>query len=129
MGNGLTRPRSVDVTETEQSTLREAVTRFEGVLRRVQTRTSGGCAGFDTCTRPSTTTPAWPTPRSSPMRAGPPVRPFGDSDEASSAHGIVVERVMTDNAFAYRGRLFDEALAEHRILHRYCRPSRLTMEK
>ena len=40
------------------------------------------------------------------------------------AHGIVVERVMTDNAFAYRGRLFNEALAESRILHRYCRPWR-----
>ena len=40
------------------------------------------------------------------------------------AHGVVVERVMTDNAFAYRGRLFNEALAEHRILHRYCRPYR-----
>ena len=40
------------------------------------------------------------------------------------AHGIVVERVMTDNAFAYRGRLFNEALAEQRILHRYCRPYR-----
>ena len=40
------------------------------------------------------------------------------------AHGIVVERVMTDNAFAYRGRLFNEALAERRILHRYCRPYR-----
>jgi transposase InsO family protein len=38
------------------------------------------------------------------------------------AHGLVVERVMTDNAFAYRGRLFNEALAENRILHAYCRP-------
>ena len=40
------------------------------------------------------------------------------------AHGVVVERVMTDNAFAYKGILFNEALAERRILHRYCRPYR-----
>jgi transposase InsO family protein len=31
---------------------------------------------------------------------------------------------MTDNAFAYRGRLFNQALVESRILHRYCRPFR-----
>ena len=37
---------------------------------------------------------------------------------------MVVERVMTDNAFAYRGELFNAALAETRILHRFCRPYR-----
>ena len=40
------------------------------------------------------------------------------------AHGIVVERVMTDNAFAYRGVLFNEALEETGTKHRYCRPYR-----
>jgi transposase InsO family protein len=40
------------------------------------------------------------------------------------ARGIVVERVLTDNHFTYRGRLFNEALAEHRIAHKYCRPYR-----
>ncbi len=40
------------------------------------------------------------------------------------AHGVVVQRVMTDNAFAYRGVLFNDALAEHHIAHRYCRPYR-----
>ncbi len=40
------------------------------------------------------------------------------------AHGIVVERVLTDNGFCYRGRLFNEALAERRIVHKYCRPYR-----
>jgi len=40
------------------------------------------------------------------------------------AHGVVVERVLTDNAFAYRGEKFNEALAETRVLHRYCRPYR-----
>lgn len=40
------------------------------------------------------------------------------------AHGIVVERVMTDNAFAYKGTLFNDALAETGIKHRYCRPYR-----
>ncbi len=40
------------------------------------------------------------------------------------AHGVVVERVMTDNAFAYKGHLFNQALAETGIGHRYCRPYR-----
>ena len=40
------------------------------------------------------------------------------------AHGIVVERVMTDNALAYKGVPFNEALAETGIRHRYCRPYR-----
>ena len=40
------------------------------------------------------------------------------------AHGIVVERVMTDNAVAYKGVVFNEALDETRIVHRYCRPYR-----
>jgi transposase InsO family protein len=40
------------------------------------------------------------------------------------AHGVVVERVLTDNGFCYRGRLFNEALAETRIVHKYCRPYR-----
>ena len=40
------------------------------------------------------------------------------------AQGVVVERVMTDNAFAYRGKHFNAALAETRVLHRYCRPWR-----
>ena len=40
------------------------------------------------------------------------------------AHGIIVERVMTDNAFAYRGKLFNAALDASRVLHRYCRPFR-----
>lgn len=41
-----------------------------------------------------------------------------------AAHGVIVERVLTDNAFAYRGELFNAALAETRVLHRYCRPYR-----
>jgi transposase InsO family protein len=40
------------------------------------------------------------------------------------ARGIIVERVLSDNGFCYRGRLFNEALAEHRIVHKYCRPYR-----
>ena len=40
------------------------------------------------------------------------------------ARGVVVERVMTDNHFSYRGRLFNDALAETRIVHKYCRPYR-----
>jgi transposase InsO family protein len=39
-----------------------------------------------------------------------------------AAHGIVIERVITDNGFCYRGKLFNEALGT--ILHKYCRPYR-----
>jgi len=41
-----------------------------------------------------------------------------------AARGVVVERVLTDNHFTYRGRLFNTALAETRVLHQYCRPYR-----
>jgi transposase InsO family protein len=40
------------------------------------------------------------------------------------ARGIVVERVLSDNGFCYRGKLFNDALAERRIIHKYCRPYR-----
>ena len=40
------------------------------------------------------------------------------------ARGIIVERVITDNAFCYRGRLFNDALAATGIRHTYCRPYR-----
>lgn len=41
-----------------------------------------------------------------------------------AARGITVERVLSDNGFCYRGKLFNQALAEHRIVHKYCRPYR-----
>ena len=40
------------------------------------------------------------------------------------ARGVVVERVLSDNHFSYRGRLFNDALAETGIVHKYCRPYR-----
>ena len=40
------------------------------------------------------------------------------------ARGVVVERVLSDNGFCYRGRLFNAALAETGIVHKYCRPYR-----
>jgi transposase InsO family protein len=41
-----------------------------------------------------------------------------------AARGVVVERVLTDNHFSYRGLLFNAALAETGTVHRYCRPYR-----
>ncbi len=41
-----------------------------------------------------------------------------------AAHGVVVQRVLSDNGFCYRGRLFNQALAEGGIAHRYTRPYR-----
>jgi transposase InsO family protein len=46
------------------------------------------------------------------------------ADAWFAARGVTVERVLTDNGFCYRGRLFNDALAEHRIIHKYCRPYR-----
>jgi len=40
------------------------------------------------------------------------------------ARAVIVERVLTDNHFTYRGRLFNAALAENRIVHKFCRPYR-----
>ena len=40
------------------------------------------------------------------------------------ARGVVVERVLSDNGFCYRGKLFNQALDEHGIVHKYCRPYR-----
>lgn len=41
-----------------------------------------------------------------------------------AARGVVIERVLTDNHFSYRGIKFNEALAETGVAHRYCRPYR-----
>ena len=40
------------------------------------------------------------------------------------ARGVVVERVLTDNGFCYRGRLFNQALAQTGVVHKFCRPYR-----
>lgn len=40
------------------------------------------------------------------------------------ARGVTIERVLTDNHFSYRGRLFNTALAQTRVIHKYCRPYR-----
>jgi transposase InsO family protein len=62
--------------------------------------------GFDYVTPWSTTTPGWPTPRSC-RREGPDLRGFLTRAAAYfAAHGITrIERIMTDNAWAYRWSL------------------------
>jgi transposase InsO family protein len=40
------------------------------------------------------------------------------------ARGVVVERVLTDNGRCYRGVLFNAALDDNRVAHRYTRPYR-----
>lgn len=47
---------------------------------------------------------------------------WGRAEAWFRAQGIVVLRVLTDNGFCYRGKLFNEALVG--IRHRYCRPYR-----
>ena len=47
---------------------------------------------------------------------------FARAIEFFAAHGITIERVMTDNAFSYRhGRRLRELLAEHSIRHKFIR--------
>jgi len=56
----------------------------------------------------TTSTPRWtitagsPTPRSAAMNAAPRRRRSGHAHGILRAHGIMVQRVLTDNAFAYR---------------------------
>jgi len=38
------------------------------------------------------------------------------------AHGVIVQRVMTDNGSAYRSRVFAKAIAAHRLKHKRTRP-------
>ncbi len=49
---------------------------------------------------------------------------WGRAEAWFRARGVIVERVLSDNHFSYRGRLFNAALAETGIIHKYCRPYR-----
>ena len=76
-----------------------------------------------TSTPPSTTTPAWPTPRSTPTRRP---RPAPGSCAApppgSPTTASTIERVMTDNALAYRrSRAWRQALGRPRRRARFTR--------
>ncbi len=77
-------------------------------------------------TPPSTTTAAWPTPRSSPTNRAPPRRRSGAEPrrgslpEAWSSNGCS----PTTTSPTEVGSSTNQALAEYRILHKYCRPYR-----
>ena len=61
--------------------------------------------GYVFCTTPSTTTPGWPTPRSSATNARrPPPRSGAVPDAFFADAGITVKAVMTDNGSCYRSR-------------------------
>jgi transposase InsO family protein len=48
---------------------------------------------------------------------------FGRAIEFYAAHGITIQRLMTDNAFSYRhGSRLRKLLAVHRIRHKFIRP-------
>jgi transposase InsO family protein len=56
-------------------------------------------------------------------RAGTVAEFFARAIEFFAAHGITIERLMTDNAFSYRhGRRLRELLAEHGIRHKFIKP-------
>jgi hypothetical protein len=90
------------------------------------TRTAGGDAApaTTTSTPPSTTTPGWPMSRSWPTSAGGAARgPCAGLGRSSPPTGISIQRVLTDNAFAYRhSHQFRAAVAELGASQRFCRP-------
>ena len=55
-------------------------------------------------------------------RQGSAVRFLEDALAWFASHGVVVERVMTDNGSAYRSRLFANALQARRLTHKRTRP-------
>ena len=67
-------------------------------------RPAPGPAATATCTPPSTTTPGWPTPRSSRRAQGDRRRVLARAAAWFAAAGITVERVITDNGSCYRSR-------------------------
>ena len=78
-----------------------------------------------TCTSPSTTIPASPTPRSCPDETGATAAAFLLRAAAFfTAHGITrIERVITDNAFAYRNSTaFRQAVATLGARQKFTRP-------
>ena len=49
---------------------------------------------------------------------------WGRAHAFLTAHGVVVERVLTDNGSAYRSRAFNNALEAQQIKHKFTRPYR-----
>lgn len=73
----------------------------------------------------STTTAAWPTPRSSPTRkAQQPSLSSRRAVEFYAGYGITVERVMTDNGSPYVSHVHAQACRELRLRHLRTRPYR-----
>ena len=87
------------------------------------TRDRNTRSGSTTCTPWSTTTPGWPTPRSCPTRRAPPAPASWTARSTYfAAHGITrIERLMTDNAWAYRYSL-RQICAEHDIKQKFIKP-------
>ena len=83
-----------------------------------QTATAATAKSATTTSTPwSMTTPGWPTPRSCPTRRAPPARRSCTApSDYFAAHGITrIERLMTDNAWAYRYSLRERLCrARHR---------------
>ena len=78
--------------------------RAHGRAATANRRSQASRSATTTSTRWSMTTPDWPTPRSCPTRRAPTCAAFLERAAAYfAAQGITrIERVMTDNAFAYR---------------------------
>ncbi len=74
---------------------------------------------------PSMTTPAWPSPTSTPTSASP--APSSSSRNAVAYYqrlGVTIQRLLTDNGSAFRSRAFAALCHELGIKHRFTRPYR-----
>ncbi|KCV17456.1 integrase core domain protein [Bordetella pertussis B200] len=74
---------------------------------------------------PSMTTPAWPSPTSTPTSASP--APSSSSRTQWPTYqrlGVTIQRLLTDNGSAFRSRAFAALCHELGIKHRFTRPYR-----
>ena len=96
------------------SAIRGGGSHYTAPLHRSPPATSARPSAGTSCTSPSTTPPAWPTPRSSPdEKATTAVAFLRRALAFYNRHGITVERVMTDNG---------SRLPLHRPRHRLPHP-------
>ncbi|SUV86677.1 transposase [Bordetella pertussis] len=74
---------------------------------------------------PSMTTPAWPSPTSTPTSASPaPSSSSRTQWPTTSAWAVTIQRLLTDNGSAFRSRAFAALCHELGIKHRFTRPYR-----
>ena len=102
--------------------------RFNSVGHRItgdrKGRATARVSAGNTCTSPSMIIRGWPTRKSCRMRNAGPVCSLFSALRFFRAHGIKVERVMTDNGVSFRSLRYAKALRLLKIKHLYTKPYR-----